>query len=41
MTKKFCKDDCRKMKYVFFLTVVLGAFCAGTTVVPGMLILLR
>ncbi|CAD5229482.1 unnamed protein product [Bursaphelenchus okinawaensis] len=39
--KSYCRDDCRNMKYIFFATVVIGAFCAGTTVVPGMLILLR
>ncbi|CAD5234353.1 unnamed protein product [Bursaphelenchus xylophilus] len=39
--KSYCRDDCRIMKNLFFATVVVGAFCAGTTVVPGMLILLR
>lgn len=29
------------MSYLFFLTVISGAFVAGTGVVPGMLILLR
>ena len=28
-------------RYAFFVTIVLGAFIAGTGVVPGMLLLLR
>lgn len=41
VSKDFCKDDCTFMKYAFFCTVVIGAFVAGTGVVPGMLLLLR
>lgn len=39
--KEYCKDDCKIMSYIFFITVIVGAFIAGTGVVPGMLILLR
>ncbi|KAE9554160.1 hypothetical protein FO519_002640 [Halicephalobus sp. NKZ332] len=41
VTKEYCKDDCEIMYKLFFATVVLSAFIAGTGVVPGMLILLR
>jgi sodium-independent organic anion transporter len=39
--KEFCHDDCKIMWKAFFGTIILGAFIAGTGVVPGMLILLR
>uniref|UniRef100_A0A914Z305 Solute carrier organic anion transporter family member n=1 Tax=Panagrolaimus superbus TaxID=310955 RepID=A0A914Z305_9BILA len=39
--KELCHDDCKIMWKVFFGTIILGAFIAGTGVVPGMLILLR
>uniref|UniRef100_A0A915LWH2 Uncharacterized protein n=1 Tax=Meloidogyne javanica TaxID=6303 RepID=A0A915LWH2_MELJA len=41
VSKKLCPDNCRLMRYAFFVTIVLGAFIAGTGVVPGMLLLLR
>ncbi|CAJ0583256.1 unnamed protein product, partial [Mesorhabditis spiculigera] len=39
--KSWCQDDCKFATVVFFGTVLLGAFIAGTGVVPGLLILLR
>uniref|UniRef100_A0AC35THL6 Kazal-like domain-containing protein n=1 Tax=Rhabditophanes sp. KR3021 TaxID=114890 RepID=A0AC35THL6_9BILA len=39
--KEFCKDDCEWMTKIFFVTVILGGFVAGTGVVPGMLLLIR
>uniref|UniRef100_A0A914CLE7 Solute carrier organic anion transporter family member n=1 Tax=Acrobeloides nanus TaxID=290746 RepID=A0A914CLE7_9BILA len=39
--KEFCHDNCSFMTVAFFVTVMIGAFIAGTGVVPGMLILLR
>uniref|UniRef100_A0A1I8C1V5 Kazal-like domain-containing protein n=1 Tax=Meloidogyne hapla TaxID=6305 RepID=A0A1I8C1V5_MELHA len=41
VSKKLCPDNCKLMRYAFFVTIVLGAFIAGTGVVPGMLLLLR
>uniref|UniRef100_A0A0N5BGB6 Solute carrier organic anion transporter family member n=1 Tax=Strongyloides papillosus TaxID=174720 RepID=A0A0N5BGB6_STREA len=39
--KEYCKDDCKTMVVLFFATVILGAYIAGSGVVPGMLLLLR
>uniref|UniRef100_A0A1I7YHR0 Solute carrier organic anion transporter family member n=1 Tax=Steinernema glaseri TaxID=37863 RepID=A0A1I7YHR0_9BILA len=41
VNKNFCKDDCSMMIVLFFLSVICGAFVAGTGVVPGMMILIR
>ncbi|KAF7625978.1 Solute carrier organic anion transporter family member [Meloidogyne graminicola] len=41
VSKKLCPDNCIMMRYAFFITIILGAFIAGTGVVPGMLLLLR
>ena len=41
VSKDLCRDDCTFMRYAFFGTIVVGAFVAGTGVVPGMLLLLR
>ncbi|KAF7633051.1 Solute carrier organic anion transporter family member [Meloidogyne graminicola] len=41
VSKKLCPDNCIMMRYAFFITIIFGAFIAGTGVVPGMLLLLR
>ncbi|KAH7696397.1 Protein F47E1.2, partial [Aphelenchoides avenae] len=39
--KEFCHDNCGTVVSIFFATMFIGAFVAGTGMVPGMLLLLR
>ncbi|CAJ0955370.1 unnamed protein product, partial [Mesorhabditis belari] len=41
VSKNLCKDECKFATAIFFATVIIGAFIAGTGVVPSLLILLR
>uniref|UniRef100_A0A0N5AUA4 Solute carrier organic anion transporter family member n=1 Tax=Syphacia muris TaxID=451379 RepID=A0A0N5AUA4_9BILA len=41
LKKAYCQDDCKWMLVIFFITVISGAFVAGTGMVAGVLITIR